>query len=535
MNKLKSLLAAAVTAFACVVTADTAPTSFWWHFNGADGEAAPTTLSDTTGNYTLTLQQYGSGTLTTQESQSESQGRIAYWQTGEGLAVDDDVAGAVQMYRFDANGKYKASRYMLDDAQTRAVLPVNAAGDIKSFTLEMVYKCDPWDADLGGTAKNLTFATIRRRWGKNTVGNVMNVCGLNGGDLYVQGSGANESTGLKVVNNRFIVGSDSYRDGKWHHLAVVYSLDESKTPHQGTIALYLDYQSKGSVNCKLVDESNRAGLIYQPSSDLSTETTAELSFGEIGVNYRSSMVLDEVRVTQAALDVEELFRIGPRDAFRRPGGNLIGVLERGGNLDRNLAVGLDLPRKLRLGLLRNVRRKNLAQRLAPQLLPPVLLLSYACCLPRPRLPRLPVEDAILQIVPVVRIALYHIRRRPNRLRNVLFVRQQHPVRLNHLLQRRPQSFNRTIRQSNNVPPLLRRKCVAIALPRPPLDLPVVPRHRRVEGEGDERLCRLACHGDIRHHVRAALASSLQGVLLLRPDGRKNRNRRDDLAGLLVLL
>jgi hypothetical protein len=275
--------------------------SILWHFKGEDGHEAPASISDVSGSYSLARTQLGpSGSYTTQLAQSDSQGSVLYWRSGSVLESASGASGAVQMYRcaIDANNAtsryYGASYSLTDSSAVKTLFPTNANGDILPFTLELVFKAEAYDATLCNGHKNFNLVSINRRGAVNN--GVLKFNGISGGQIYLQCESMDGSNG--DVFNVACLDETDFRDGKWHHVSLVYTLDE--TNHSGTMNVYLDYvlkktcspQSASTVKCLKFTESNKE-----------TEGNAQLNIGENNVNNAAGLSIDEVRLTQSALDV----------------------------------------------------------------------------------------------------------------------------------------------------------------------------------------------------------------------------------------
>ena len=143
----KMMTSLLTTAMAATATTVFATDSILWHFNGKDGVGTPTSITDTTGAFTLKRgQAIADGqTYGTQMTQSDSKGNIVRWTSG-GVAHAESSAGSIQMWRENTSGGYRGgcSYYINDDIKT--ILSTNSLGEIRSFTIELVYKAEPYDA-----------------------------------------------------------------------------------------------------------------------------------------------------------------------------------------------------------------------------------------------------------------------------------------------------------------------------------------------------------------------------------------------------
>jgi len=286
---------AAVAAVAFAAHAETV----LWHFGGRDGQEAPATIADVSGSYSLARAQLGpAGSYTTQLSQSDSQGSHLWWRTNGATETSSGASGSVQLYRCaldenNATNRYYGARYSLTDSTTvKTLFPTNSAGEILPFTLELVFKVDEYDDTLCASHKNFNLVSINRRNANNN--SVLRFCCLSGGSFYLQCD--SKSGGYGDVFNDLCLDANDFRDGKWHHLALAYTLDE--TSHSGTMNVYLDYalmktctpKSAAAVKCLEFSET-----------DEETEGDAQLNIGEHNANYAAGLSVDEVRLTQSAI------------------------------------------------------------------------------------------------------------------------------------------------------------------------------------------------------------------------------------------
>lgn len=290
---------AAVAAVAFAAHAETV----LWHFGGRDGQEAPATIADVSGSYSLVRAQLGpAGSYTTQLSQSDSQGSHLWWRTNGATETSSGASGSVQLYRcaLDANNstnRYYGARYSLTDSATvKTLFPTNSAGEILPFTLEIIFKAEPYDATMC-VQKNFNIVSINRR---NAYDNgVFKFNSLRDGRIQLQCDSKRGGNG--DVCSRPCVDESDFRDGEWHHAALVYTLDESN--HQGTMNVYLDYALKDSY---AFNKDASIKCLRYTESDSEGEGAASLNIGEVNGNnnHVAGLSVDEVRLTQSAIEVD---------------------------------------------------------------------------------------------------------------------------------------------------------------------------------------------------------------------------------------
>ena len=293
------LVLTAVAALAFTAHAD----SILWHFKGRDGQEAPATIADVSGSYSLVRAQLGpAGSYTTQLSQSDSQGSHLWWRTNGATETSSGASGSVQLYRCaldenNATNRYYGARYSLTDSTTvKTLFPTNSAGEILPFTLEIIFKAEPYDATMC-VQKNFNIVSINRR---NAYDNgVFKFNSLSGGQIQLQCD--SKRTGNGDVCSRSCVNELDFRDGEWHHAALVYTLDESN--HQGTMNVYLDYALKDSY---AFNKDASIKCLRYTESDSEGEGAASLNIGEVNgnKNHVAGLSVDEVRLTQSAIEVD---------------------------------------------------------------------------------------------------------------------------------------------------------------------------------------------------------------------------------------
>ena len=292
------LILVAVVAVAFAAQAETV----LWHFGGRDGKVAPASITDVSGAYSLSRMQLGpAGVYTAQFSQSDSQGSHLWWRTNGEMKKASGASGSIQMYRCalgenNVTNRYYGARYSLTDSATvKKLFPTNSAGEILPFTLEVIFKAEPYDATLC-VQKNFNLVSINRR---NDYGNgVLRFNSISGGQIQLQCDSKRSGNG--DVCNRSCVDESDFRNGKWHHVALVYTLDEAI--HQGTMNVYLDYVLKDSYTF-----NNNASIkcLRYTESDQESEGDVSFNIGEVNGNnnYAAGFSVDEVRLTQSALEV----------------------------------------------------------------------------------------------------------------------------------------------------------------------------------------------------------------------------------------
>ena len=273
-----------------------------WHFRGRDGQEAPASIADVSGSYSLTRVQLGpAGFYTTQLSQSDSQGSHLWWRSNGMAETSSGASGSVQMYRcaLDANNatnRYYGARYSLTDSATvKTLFPTNSAGEILPFTLEVIFKAEPYDATLC-VQKNFNIISINRNSYAN---NVFRLSSLSGGAIYLACDSRQAGNG--DVCSRSCINELDFRDGEWHHVALVYALDEAN--HQGTMNVYFDYALKDSYAFNRHDSIK---CLRYTESDQESEGAASLNIGEINGNnnHVAGLSVDEVRLTQSAIGAD---------------------------------------------------------------------------------------------------------------------------------------------------------------------------------------------------------------------------------------
>ena len=297
MTIMKRIILTALMMIGLPLIAD----SVLWHFEGEDGQEAPSSIADVSGTYSLVRTQLGpSGSYTTQFTQSDSQGSHLWHRTEGGVDVIAGASGSVQMYRYalgadNVTNRYYGVRYSLTDSATvKTLFPTNTAGDIMPFTLEIVFKAQPYVAELCNARKNFFLAAISRN-GATSNNSVFRFASLSGGGMYLQCDSKVGANG--DINNTKCLEEDEFRDGKWHHVALVYSLDE--TSHTGTMNVYLDHAIKKT--CSF----NAGKCLKYTESDQDTERSAQLDIGELSTSYGADLSVDEVRLTQSAIGIDE--------------------------------------------------------------------------------------------------------------------------------------------------------------------------------------------------------------------------------------
>ncbi|MBQ3747095.1 MAG: hypothetical protein II863_06770, partial [Kiritimatiellae bacterium] len=302
MNMKTMLTFAAVSAVAFALQAETV----LWHFGGRDGQEAPATIADVSGSYSLVRAQLGpAGSYTTQLSQSDSQGSHLWWRTNGATETSSGASGSVQLYRCaldenNATNRYYGARYSLTDSTTvKTLFPTNSAGEILPFTLEVIFKAEPYDATLC-VQRNFNIISINRR--NSYANNVFRLSSLSGGAIYLACDSRQAGNG--DVCSRSCINELDFRDGEWHHVALVYALDEAN--HQGTMNVYFDYALKDSYAFNRHDSIKCLRYTEKTESDQESEGAASLNIGEINGNnnHVAGLSVDEVRLTQSAIEVD---------------------------------------------------------------------------------------------------------------------------------------------------------------------------------------------------------------------------------------
>ena len=287
---------AAVAAVAFAAHAETV----LWHFSGKDGQEAPSSIADVSGTYSLARTQLGpSGSYTTQLSQSDSQGSHLWHRSNGDVETVAGASGSVQMYRYElgagnVTNRYYGVRYSLTDSATvKTLFPTNSAGEILPFTLEIIFKAQPYVAELCNSRKNFYVAAISRN-GATSNNSVFRFACVSTGGMQLQCDSRGSGNG--DVNNTRCLEEEEFRDGEWHHVALVYSLDE--TSHTGTMNVYLDHAIKKT--CAFTEGK----CLKYIESDQAAERSAQLDIGEMSVSYGAGLCVDEVRLTQAAIGID---------------------------------------------------------------------------------------------------------------------------------------------------------------------------------------------------------------------------------------
>ena len=308
MERLR-FTAAAIAVVAVVCSAAHADVEHVvWNFNGSDGGEAPSSITSEDGGYELSLVSRTfthPGEFDKQRTQSDSPGTLLYWHSGD-TADSFDAAGSIQMYRWDYTNSVKAMRYPaaynMTNAATKELFPTNSAGDLLPFTLEIVFKAQPYDeATTAGAAKNFFLVALSRLLsGANTV---FRICAISNGNLYMQCETVGGSNG-DVYNGSILDGS-KFRDGRWHHLALVYSLDTEVTPHQGTVKVYLDYSFE---NTYVISKHSDVKCFRYRESNKENERDAYFCIGTYANNYGADLSIDSVRVSGGELKTGQFMR-----------------------------------------------------------------------------------------------------------------------------------------------------------------------------------------------------------------------------------
>lgn len=295
MNMKTMLTFAAVAAVTFAAHAETV----LWHFRGRDGQEAPASIADVSGLYSLTRVQLGpTGSYTAQLSQSDSQGSHLWWRSNGMAETSSGASGSVQLYRcaLDANNAtnryYGASYSLTDSAKVKTLFPTNSAGEILPFTLEVIFKVEEYDAALCNGHENFNLVSINRRNQANN--GVLKFNCISQNRMYLQCDSKNAGNG-DVCSAQCLSEAD-FRDGKWHHLALVYMLDE--TNHKGVMNVYLDYALKKT--CTFSDGK----CLKYTESDKTDEGSAQLNIGPNNNDYAADLSVDEVRLTQSAIEVD---------------------------------------------------------------------------------------------------------------------------------------------------------------------------------------------------------------------------------------
>ena len=296
MNKNKIMALTAVAMVTFTMQAE----SILWHFSGKDGQEAPSSIADVSGTYSLARTQFGpSGSYTTQLSQSDSQGSHLWHRSHGDVETVAGASGSVQMYRYElgagnVTNRYYGVRYSLTDSATvKTLFPTNSAGEILPFTLEIIFKAQPYVAELCNSKKNFYVAAISRN-GATSNNSVFRFACVSNGGMQLQCDSRGSGNG--DVNNTRCLEEEEFRDGEWHHVALVYSLDE--TSHTGTMNVYLDHAIKKT--CAFTEGK----CLKYIESDQAAERSAQLDIGEMSVNYGAGLCVDEVRLTQAAIGID---------------------------------------------------------------------------------------------------------------------------------------------------------------------------------------------------------------------------------------
>ena len=317
-NKMKGKIMKRIilTALMMMVGLPLTADSVLWHFNGFDGTAAPSSITDTTGTYTLSRGQASvSGqTYDTQLSQSDSKGSIVVWTGGGTTSYATGASGSVQMWRDNSGSGYRAGcAYYINDS-IKTILPTNSAGEIESFTLETEFKAAPYD-EATCQKRNMSMLTLGRgnNYGGGTA--VIQVNAVSTGGLFVQAN--SRVSGNGDLCNWLAVAESDFRDGQWHHIALVYTLDATVSPHQGTVELFFDYVSQGTktLSSNSTGEKSLSYGLWNADVTAKDMTVAGyLTIGHVATASSPQLSIDEVRVTDAELSVDELFRVVSEDS-----------------------------------------------------------------------------------------------------------------------------------------------------------------------------------------------------------------------------
>ena len=284
--------------------------SVLWHFGGLDGVEAPASITDTSGTWTLSRTLNGSGTFTDQMSQSDSVGTHDWWMSSGDIETAAGASGSIQMYRYklenDVPTTRHSVRYTLENSNsTKSLFPTNSSGDLLPFTLEIVFKAQPHDTSTGDqSSKGFSLAALTRQYGSNSGNAVFKINAISSGDMYLQCESRDSGNGNVCSQN--CISESAFRDGKWHHLALAYSIDTEKTPHQGRARVYLDGALKKDY--EFISDASVRSLKYT-ESNVVQERAAFFSIGGVS-NSGVGLSIDEVRLTDSVLAPEDFMSCG---------------------------------------------------------------------------------------------------------------------------------------------------------------------------------------------------------------------------------
>lgn len=346
----RCVIVKAVAAISAMILTPAVADSVFWHFNGKDGDLAPATLTDTSGTYSMKRYQVkddsdNGKTYASQLTQDDCAGVMACWVTDGALVADTAVSGSIQMYKESTSGKYRGSGYYyLNSEMTKAILSTNSVGEILPFTVELIFKLAPFDETVEKKNVHL-FTLVRGSNSGSTGGAVLDVNVNSTGGLYVMCQSRTGSNG--DLCKWWVKGVDEtrYRDGKWHHLAVVYNLDTSKSPHQGSLELFFDYQSQGTQEL-LSKKENKGGTgmtVLEYAAWYGEEATEKsmmdglfvVGDGSSKCSCSAVYCVDELRISNGALGSSDFMRMLPE---RNPG--FFFPMGDAGNLTMNLVSGI---------------------------------------------------------------------------------------------------------------------------------------------------------------------------------------------------
>ena len=169
----RCVIVKAVAAMSAMILTPAVADSVFWHFNGKDGESAPTTLTDTSGTYSMTRFQITEQghSYANQFTQDDCAGDMMCWDENGTLRTEDGIAGSIQLWRENTSGGYRRScGYWITDKShaTETILPTNSVGEILPFTIELVFKLAPFDETV--KKKNVHLFTLGRHFNYGSTG-----------------------------------------------------------------------------------------------------------------------------------------------------------------------------------------------------------------------------------------------------------------------------------------------------------------------------------------------------------------------------
>ena len=314
------LLIVACSSLAQVVSSD-ASTRAWWHFNGADGASASSPLMDYNGAFGLQLRKQGTATAGMVTYISPTTGVLPYVGSGDTPDVlPEPVAGGIRFFipspaTASLGRSEMVGAYLLADA-TKSLFNYDNTGMFPEFTIEMFVRADPYDqtvnddAAVAGDQRGGGLFSIKRLAIDNTGNNVLTLEFVNSGSVQLRGDSSASANADRVYGISSTMTS-ALRDGQWHRVAVVYSLENGN----GRFKVYCD-------------ETCYMDVLVQSVPGLTTADTsgeyrsAYFSIGDVAGRH-VSLYVDEVRISDKALSPEEFLRIGERSSvsFLYPFGN----------------------------------------------------------------------------------------------------------------------------------------------------------------------------------------------------------------------